>query len=304
MGRSNERGDGPRATLYEDVTGRVIAELEAGRLPWVKPWDDAAAVPALPCNAVSGRCYSGINVLLLWVAGMNARWTSHRWLTFAQALKAGGAVRKGERGTTIVYADRYTPDAARGESEESGEARAVPFLKRFTVFNVAQCDGLPEGLVPAPQQLPEAEIVPVAQRLIAASGIDVRIGGSQAYYAPHEDFVAMPPPAAFPDRVNFYHVCLHELTHATGHASRLARTLSTEFGSRDYAREELIAEMGSAFLCAALGIAPTIRHADYVGHWLDILRADHRAIFRAASAAGRAADWLLSRLPGEGRAEP
>jgi antirestriction protein ArdC len=171
----------------------------------------------------------------------------------------------------------------------------VPFLKRFTVFNVAQCEGLRAGLAADPAPLPEREIVPVAEEVIAASGVEFRIGGDRAYYAPDPDFVQVPPQPAFFDQVNYYRTCLHELTHATGHPKRLGRDLRNAFGSRDYAREELVAEMGSAFLCAALGIVPTVRHADYIGSWLEVLREDNRAIFRAASAATKAADWLLAR---------
>lgn len=171
----------------------------------------------------------------------------------------------------------------------------MPFLKRFTVFNVAQCEGLREGLASDPAPLPEREIAPIAEEVIAASGVDFRIGGNRAFYVPSDDFVQVPPQPAFFEQVNYYRTCLHELCHATGHAKRLGRDLTNSFGSKDYAREELIAEMGSAFLCAALGIVPTVRHADYVGAWLDVLREDNRAIFRAASAAGRAAEWLLAR---------
>jgi antirestriction protein ArdC len=171
----------------------------------------------------------------------------------------------------------------------------VPFLKRFTVFNVAQCEGLGAGLASDPTPLPEREIVPVAEEVIAASGVDFHIGGDRAFYVPSLDFVQVPPQPAFFEQINYYRTCLHELTHATGHAKRLARDLTNGFGSKDYAREELVAEMGSAFLCAALGIMPTVRHADYIGSWLEVLREDNRAIFRAASAATKGAEWLLAR---------
>src|SRR5690606_3429489 len=164
-------------------------------------------------------------------------------------------------------------------------AQSVPFLKRFTVFNVAQCEGLRSGLAADPAPLPEREIVPVAEEVIAASGVDFRIGGSRAFYVPAHDYVQVPPQPAFFEQINYYRTCLHELTHATGHPSRLGRKLVNRFGSKDYAREELVAEMGSAFLCAALGIVPTVRHADYIGSWLEVLREDNRPIFRAASGA-------------------
>ncbi|MBO9623951.1 MAG: DUF1738 domain-containing protein [Sphingomonas sp.] len=288
-----------RANLYEEVTRRIVAELEAGRFPWVQPWgrvEGGTPVPGLPRNALTGRTYSGINILILWGAVIERGFPSQGWLTFKQALEAGGNVRKGERGTTVVYADRFTPEAEKARAREAGEeARAIPFLKRFTVFNLAQCEGLRPGLAPEPVPLPEREIVPVAEEVIAASGVGFRIGGAKAFYVPSADYVQVPPQPAFFEQVNYHRTCLHELTHATGHPSRLARNLSGAFGSRDYAREELVAEMGSAFLCAALGIVPTVRHADYLGCWLDVLREDNRAIFRAAAHASKAADWLLSR---------
>lgn len=286
-----------RANLYDEVTARIVAELEVGRFPWVQPWGQTGGTgPGLPRNALTARTYSGVNILILWGAVIEHGYPSQSWLTFRQALEAGGCVRKGERGATVVYADRFTPEAEKERAQRDGdEARAVPFLKRFTVFNVAQCDGLRAGLASDPAPLPEREIVPIAEEVIAASGVDFRIGGSKAFYAPDPDFVQVPPQPAFFEQINYYRTCLHELTHATGHRSRLDRDLTNAFGSKDYAREELVAEMGSAFLCAALGIVPTVRHADYIGSWLEVLREDNRAIFRAASAATKAADWLLAR---------
>lgn len=151
-------------------------------------------------------------------------WPSQSWLTFRQAQEAGGCVRKGEHGVTVVYADRFTPESEKERaSREGGDPKAVPFLKRFTVFNVAQCEGLRAGLASDPAPLPEREIVPVAEEVIAASGVDFRIGGSRAFYVPSLDFVQVPPQPAFFEQVNYYRTCLHELTHATGHASRSPR---------------------------------------------------------------------------------
>lgn len=299
--RTGPRASGEgRASLYDEVTARIVGQLEEGRVPWVQPWSSEACgagpAPGLPRNALTRRAYSGINVLILWGEVTMRGWPSQGWLTFRQALEAGGNVRKGEHGTCVVYADRFTPETERERARENGgEAKSIAFLKRFTVFNVAQCEGLPEGFMAQPVPLPEREIVPVGEALIAASGVDFRIGGDKAFYSPGADFVQVPPQCAFHDQVNYYRTCLHELTHATGHRTRLARDLTNRFGSKDYAREELVAEMGSAFLCASLGIVPTVRHADYIGAWLDVLREDSRAIFRAASMASKAADWLLAR---------
>lgn len=295
--RHAEREAAPRISLYDEVTQRIIAELEAGTVPWVRPWGGAAAGAAgLPVNASSGRAYSGVNILILWGAVIGGDYPTQGWLTFRQALDAGGSVRKGEKGTGIVYADRFVPDAEKARvAQEGDDAKAVPFLKRFTVFNVAQCEGLPERFGAAPPPVPPCELLPRAEAVIAASGVGFQIGGNRAFYAPGPDFVQVPPQPAFAEALDYYRICLHELTHATGHKSRLARNQTGAFGSKDYAREELVAEMGSAFLCAALGIAPTLRHADYLANWLGVLREDNRAIFRAASAASKAADWLLSR---------
>jgi antirestriction protein ArdC len=217
------------------------------------------------------------------------------WLTFRQALAAGGCVRKGEQGVTVCYADRFTPEAEKQRSAEQGDAaRAIPFLKRFVVFNVAQCDGLPEQYSADAPSLPERELVPIAENLISASGADFRIGGPRAFYSPSGDFVQVPPQPAFKHQIDFYRTALHELGHWTGHTSRLARSFGARFGNSAYAREELCAELASAYLCAALGIVPTVRHADYLGSWLAVLREDSRAIFKAASQASKAADYLLA----------
>ena len=303
-GNRRARGEGGRTkppaeriNLYDEVTSRIIGQLEEGRVPWVQPWGrSGSAAPGLPRNALTARNYSGVNVLILWGAVIEHGYPSQSWLTFRQALEAGGNVVKGERGTTVVYADRFTPESEKERARQTGdEAKAIPFLKRFTVFNVAQCEGLREGLASDPAPLPERQVVPVAEDVIAASGVDFRIGGDKAFYVPAHDYVQVPPQPAFFEQVNYYRTALHELTHATGHESRLARKMLNPFGSRDYPREELVAEMGSAFLCAALGIEPTVRHADYLASWLDVLREDNRAIFRAAGLASKAADWILSR---------
>jgi antirestriction protein ArdC len=227
------------------------------------------------------------------------------WLTFRQALSLGGNVRNGEHGTTVVYADRFIPDDEKKRAQETGEeAQAIPFLSRFTVFNLAQCEGLPENLVVAASPPEPGLIEPKVEALIKASGIDFRIGGSRAFYMPAQDYVQVPPPQAYFEPINWHRTALHELGHASGAPHRLNRDLSGSFGSRNYAFEELVAEMNAAFCCASLGIVPTVRHADYVGSWLEVLREDNRAIVRAASQASKAADFLLRFLPDNQQPDP
>lgn len=283
-----------RNTLYQDVTDRIIRQLEEGRAPWVQPWGDAQCSMGLPHNAVTGRTYSGINVLILWDAVIVRGFAAQQWLTFRQALAAGGNVRKGERGTTICYADHFIPRDERQRAAEAGdEPAAIPFLKRFTVFNIEQCENLPESAGTVQPSLREAEIVPAAEALIAATGADIRTGGGEAFYHRTDDYIRVPPQAAFFDPINYCRTVFHELGHWTGHSSRLARDLANRHGSEGYAREELVAEMASAFLCASQSITPTVRHADYIGAWLTVLRGDARAIFQAASLATKASDLVL-----------
>jgi antirestriction protein ArdC len=303
MSRSTTRKcfGGERTNFYDDITNKIITELEKGRFPWVQPWGtpSAKAQLAMPKNASTNRAYSGINVLILWGEVIEKAYTGQSWLTFRQALALGGHVRRGERGTTVVYADRFVPDDARRRAAQTGgEARTIPFLKRFTVFNMDQIDDLPDDL--ATVAPPPGTIEPRVEALIKATGIDFRIGGNRAYYMPSQDYVQVPPPPAFFEPINWHRTALHELGHASGHRSRLNRDLSGSFGSRKYAFEELVAEMNAAFCCASLGITPTVRHADYLASWLEVLREDNRAIVRAASLASKAADYLLGFLPEPG----
>ena len=297
QGQTRRRRGAPRKDLYQSVTDTVIAQLEAGTVPWVQPWGrpDVTAPCALPQNASTGRSYSGINILLLWGAAIETARTTPYWLTFKQALSLGGAVRKGERGTTVCYADSFIPKAEAQRAQETGEdAQRVGFLKRYTVFNADQCDGLDAKFFDGVTPLPERELIPRAEKLIAATGADFRIGGDRAFFVPSEDFIQVPPQPAFLDQINYYRTCFHELGHWTGHKSRLDRNLKGRFGSKDYAREELVAEMASAFICAAQSITPTVRHTDYIASWLKVLKEDKRAIFRAASLASKAADFILA----------
>ncbi|MGH7101452.1 MAG: ArdC family protein [Acetobacteraceae bacterium] len=291
---------GDRASLYQEITDRIIAELEQGRVPWVQPWGSVglAAPLGLPQNAATGRKYGSINILILWSAVAERGFSGQRWLTFRQALALGGHVRKGETGTTVVFADRFIPNRERARAEEAGEEpEAIPFLKRFTLFNTDQCEGLPaEAAPPPPEPLPERRSLPQVEALIRATGADIRIGGNRAFYMPSTDHIQVPPMSAFFEPINWHRTVLHEMVHYTGHSSRLNRDQSGAFGSSAYSFEEIVAETGCAFLCASLSIIPTVRHSDYIGSWLDVLRENDRAIIRAASAASKAADYLLAFL--------
>jgi antirestriction protein ArdC len=287
-----------RTSFYDDVTRKIIAELEVGRVPWVQPWGTAAAKArfTIPYNIASRRRYNGINVLILWGAVVERGFSGQSWLTFRQALSLGGCVRKGERGTSVVYADRFVPAEELKRATRLGEeAQALPFLKRFTVFNTDQCDGLPSEI--SSNTPPPCVVEPQVEALIRATRIDFRIGGNRAFYCPSEDYVRVPPPAAYFDPINWHRTALHELAHASGHSSRLNRDMSGAYGTKKYAFEEIIAEISAAFCCGSLWILPTVRHADYIGSWLEVLREDNRAIVRAASQASRAANFLLGFLP-------
>jgi antirestriction protein ArdC len=308
---SRQNREKPKATLYDEITARIIADLEEGTFPWAQPWGagPGSATLGLPRNAATGKPYSGINVLILWGQLFDQKFASGSWVTFRQAISLGGTVRKGEHGITVCYADKFIPkrnrnadtDGETSPNTDDADRGAVPFLKRYTLFNVAQCDNLPEHCLAAAQALPERKIVPQAEALATATLAEIRTGGAEAFYRPADDVVQIPPQPAFFDQINYYRTLFHELGHWTGHASRLNRDLTGCLISKAaYANEELVAEITAAFVCAALSIRPTVRHADYLGNWLNVLREDNRAIFRAASKASKAADFLLAFRRGEG----
>jgi antirestriction protein ArdC len=267
-----------RSSLYQEITDKIIAELEHGHVPWVQPWAGAAAPLGLPKNVATGRAYSGINILILWMACTERGFSSQNWLTFRQALKIGAHVSKGEKGTTVVYADRFIPYRERERAIETGdEPDAIPFLKRFTVFNADQCKDVPAEIARPAEPLADNLILPQAEALIRATGADIRIGGNRAFYDPSADYIQVPPPSAFFEPINVHRSIFHELGHWTGAKHRLKRDLSGAFGSSSYSREELTAEITGAFVCAALSIVPTVRHADYLASWLALCSARHNS---------------------------
>lgn len=293
-----------RSDVYTRVTERIVSDLEKGVRPWMKPWNSehAGARITLP-RRHNGTPYKGINILLLWGDAMEKGYSAAHWMTYRQALELKGQVRKGEHGSLVVYADRITRKDTNDKGEEI-EAE-IPFMKAYTVFNVEQIEGLPEHYYAKP--VPQAEklqLIESAESFFAATGATIRHGGNRAFYSPGHDFIQLPVPEAFKDAASYAATKAHELTHWTAHPGRLARELGKRFGDNAYAAEELIAEMGAAFLCADLGITPEPRedHAAYLSHWLDVLRSDKRAIFTAASHAQRAVDYLQGLQATEERA--
>lgn len=289
-----------RKDIYTRVTERIIAELEKGIRPWVKPWsvEHTAGRITKPLRH-NGTPYRGMNILLLWGEALLKGFISPIWMTYNQAQELGGYVRKGAQGSLVVYANKMV----KTEKDEKGEdlEREIPFLKGYTVFNVEQIDGLPQNYRAQPAEpLPLSERIEQADDFLVQTQANIHIGGNQAFYSATRDIVQLPPFEAFKDKEGFYATALHELAHWTKHKSRLDRDFGRQkFGDCGYAREELVAELAAAFLCADLGITPEVRddHAAYIGSWLTVLKEDRRAIFGAAAHAQRAADYLQSLQP-------
>ena len=279
--------------LYAETTARIVAALEQGVAPWVRPW--STGVDAMPTNACTRRPYRGINVVLLAMEAQAHGYPLNRWLTYRQAAALGGQVRKGEHGTHVVFWKLRTVEAKAEVHDESAPQKVIPLLRCFTVFNTAQIDGLPPGMAEPLPSVPAWSGDEAAEQLIDASGADIRHGGFRAFYAPGNDYIQIPPRTTFANASGYYATTLHELVHWTGHASRLDRQLRGRFGDEAYAAEELIAELGSAFLCAHCRVDGQLQHASYIGNWLRVLRNDKRAIFVASTKAQNAADFLLAR---------
>jgi antirestriction protein ArdC len=271
--------------LYSDVTARILQQLEAGVVPWDRPFQAGSGIPM---NAVTNRPYSGINVLLYWLSGA-AGYAKPRYLTYKQAQEAGGNVRKGEHGTKLYFFKQLTV-----ADKATGDDKTIPMLREYTVFNVAQCDGLPAHIVDGPdvKSLNRDEREAFADAFIAATGADFREGTGKPCYVPSKDFISMPSFAAFKSQPTFYSVAFHELVHWTGAKSRLDRDFSGRFGTRAYAAEELVAELGAAFLNAEFGFDNVAQNAAYLATWIQLLKDDARAIFTAASKASKAAEYL------------
>ncbi|MCX7422663.1 MAG: zincin-like metallopeptidase domain-containing protein [Planctomycetia bacterium] len=289
-----------RTDIYTRVTSKIVEDLERGVRPWMKPWNAEFAGGRItrPLRH-NGQAYKGINVLMLWASAEEQGLSCPYWLTFNQARELGGHVRKGEHGSPVVFASTFKK---KDETDDGQEVESeIPFLKQYQVFNAEQCDGLPAHFT-APAEPPKETLqrIEQADAFFANTKADIRYGGNRAYYQITTDFVRMPPFETFRDAESHAATLAHELTHWTRHASRLNRELGRKvWGDQGYAAEELVAELGSAFLCADLSITPEVRddHASYIDSWLKVLKQDKRAIFTAASHATKAVDFLHSLQP-------
>jgi antirestriction protein ArdC len=279
-----------RRDVYQDVTDRIVNALEQGTAPWVRPWD-ATGGSAMPCNLTTDAEYRGINVPLLWIAADAAGYASNEWATYKQARGAGGQVRKGEKGTHIVFfkALSITERATDGGADKK---RRVPMIRSFVVYNRAQIDGLPEVETFEPKAVHERDAD--AEAFVRETSAEVIESSEQtrAFYSPKADRITMPGLDRFKDSGSYYATLLHELTHWTGHEARCARSFGRRFGSEAYAAEELVAEMGAAFLCAHLQIPGEMQHPEYIASWIKVLKGDKRAIVHAASKAREATEFL------------
>ncbi|MEM7701876.1 MAG: zincin-like metallopeptidase domain-containing protein [Pseudomonadota bacterium] len=275
------------------ITAAIIEKLEEGTKPWVQPW---RGLPISRPLRFCGTPYRGMNTFWLWMVADSDGFASPYWMTYRQCQKLGGQVRKGEKSTIAIFYKSYTKEVETADGEETSENRRV--LKSYSIFNADQCDALPELYYPQP---PVAAVEPEGRderldRFFAGVGAKLRHHGAQAYYEPSLDRVTMPPAELFDAYEHYYATLAHELSHWTGHFSRLDRDLKNRFGSHAYAAEELIAELSSAILGAELGLPVTHldHHASYIASWLKILKEDERAILTAAAKAEEAASLLLT----------
>lgn len=286
---------------YARITARILADLDQGVRPWVKPWsaDHLGGRVTRPLR-VTGEAYTGVNVLLLWMEAVAAGYASPTWMSYRQSQELGGQVRKGEKGTTVIYYGQMAK-TRRDEATSEEAERDVRFLKTYTVFNCDQIDNLPERFrTAASSALPAPARIAHAEAFFAATGAEVRHGGGQAYYMPSEDRIQLPPFEAFRDAEAYYVTLGHEACHWTRHASRLDRDFGRKrWGDEGYSREELVAELGAAFLAADLGLAlePREDHAAYIAGWIRVLRNDKRAIVSATAHAERAVRYLHGLQP-------
>ena len=295
--------------IYREVTDTILAQLEKGVRPWQRPWETGVEAekpaPTLPLRH-NGEPYRGTNVVLLWSAASERGYDKPTWMTYRQAQELGGNVLKGEKGVLVTFAKTWTKkevDPETGIEEE----KEVPVMKGYTVFNVAQIDGLPQRYYERKsEEMSAAARIEGAEAWLQATGVELRHGGDKAYYSPAGDYVQLPSFAAFREPLGYYATAMHEITHWTRHPDRLDRNFGQKrFGDNGYAMEELTAELGSAFVGAETGIAPEVRedHAAYIGAWMAVMKDDKKAFFTAASHAAKAAEFLSGLTEGYRRTE-
>lgn len=269
-------------SIQKQITTEIVHALQKGVKPWACPWS-VAGQNSLPVNYVTGMHYSGINIPILWSRCFKNNYSSASWLTFNQVKKLNGTIIKGSKGVRCVF---YK--LKKIEDEKTGESQQVPLINQFILFNLDQINGIER------KDIPSNEFYPIerAEQIIKATQVKIKFGGSRAFYRRSEDQIYLPEPEKFASPEDFYATALHELVHWTGNAKRLDRKKGKEFGDKDYAFEELVAELGSAFLCGELGLQGNLQHASYIKAWLKILEEDSRAIFRAASLASKARSFI------------
>jgi antirestriction protein ArdC len=291
----------PRDDFYQTITQKIVEQLSQGVRPWQCPWNATSAFgpPSRPLRS-NGKRYSGVNVLVLWLESQLRGFSIPVWITFRQAKELGGFVKKGEKATTVVYANSFEKTDTNADTGEE-QKRNIPFLRAYSVFNVDQVTGLPEHFYARQQQSSNLEErLDSVEKFFQAFPIQKRFGGNRAYFSPSEDYIQLPPYDSFASRSSFYAVLAHESIHATGSPNRLNREFGKRFGDQQYAFEELIAELGAAYLCADLSITPEVmpEHSQYLQTWLSILKQDSKALFTAASQASRAVEYLHGLQPG------
>jgi len=270
-------------TIYSEITQSIIEQLENGAAPWIKPWKADSSADK---NLVSQKPYQGINRLLLGMSSMVKGFSVPVWASYKQWEAIGANVKKGEKGTKIVF---YSPVSK--ENKQTGDLEKYAVLKTYFVFNAAQVEGI--DIVPAETVEAEFTAVELAEQRIIKTGAAISHGGDAAFYMPSADRIQLPNKSAFDSEANYYATAFHELAHWTGSKNRLDRDLDKgRFGNPAYAFEELVAEMSAAFLCSDYGIQGELRHAGYIGHWLKALREDSKAVFKAAALAQKAADYI------------
>lgn len=272
--------------LHKEISDKIIEAMEQGTLPWIKPWSGIGS-GGMPRNAITRRAYSGANVTLLWLSAANHGYGSGRWLTYKQASEAGGNVRKGEKSTTICYAATYEKENDKGEKD------FIPFLKAYAVFALEQCEGL-DHLIEKPKAVNPEQRDADCDAFMLSTLADIRHGESRAYYNHKNDFIMLPPYESFNGANGYYGTALHELVHWSGHEARCNRQFGKRFGDQAYAAEELVAELGAAFMCAEFGYDAVTQHAAYIENWIKLIKEDSKAFITASSKASAAVEYLRS----------